>query len=426
VSASLSKRYIGLYYASLDIKRAFVLIAAWIASPFISRQKAETELANAVWGELGKGEVFAYASARGSLAAVLRAAGVGKGDEVVLSGFTCLAVPTAVVALDAKPVYVDINPSSLNTDAAAVVASFGARVRAVVLQHTMGSLVDVSSVVEAARKRGIVVIEDCALATGSRRQGVPVGIDGDAAIFSMELSKTISTGWGGILVVQNPTLAKLVRQQDGNLSDRGIVSITRDVWQIALSAVFLDRRLFRWGRYAYAIAFKFRLFRGSTPTLELEGKAAKDFTARMGLPQVILAAHQWCRLTNVREVSGGHVRALQAALQTAGLMVAGIAPPGIEPVSPRVCFLVNDRKQTMAWFYARGIEVGQWFDGPLSPPPSADVFAYTPDLLPQAVQIANKIVNLPSHCGMTTHDCNRLIELIHEYATDHPVDRINK
>ncbi len=425
MSSSLSSSYIGLYYASLDIKRALVLLGAWFASPFISHSKAESNLIEAVRAELGRGDVFAYASARGALAAVLRAAGVGEDDEVVLSGFTCLAVPTAVVAIGAKPVYVDINLLTLNTAPEAVIAALGPRVRAVVLQHTMGSLAEVSEVVDVARKRGIVVIEDCALATGSRRQGCPVGIDADAAIFSMELSKTISTGWGGILAVQSPGLAKLVGKQYSILSDRGILNIARDAWQIALTALCLDHRVFRWGRYFYAIAFKFGLFRSSTPSGELAGKPAGDFIARMGLAQIVLATHQWHRLAEICSVSGGHVSTLQAALKAANLKVVGVTLPGNQSVSPRVCFLVEDHKRTAAWFRDRNVEIGRWFDGPLSPPPTADVFAYAPDHLPNALRIAQQIVNLPSHCGMTSQDCNRLVELIHDYAASHPSDRID-
>ena len=186
MSNSLSDRHIGLYYGSLDLSRARVLLRAWFLSPFVSRREIESDLAEAVRSDLGRGEVFAYSSARGALAAALHAAGIGRGDEVILSGFTCLAVPTAVVAVGAKPVYVDVAPASLNTPPAAVLGAMGPRVRAIVLQHTMGSVAEVSAVVEAARSRSIVVIEDCALATGTRRQGLPVGIDADAAIFSME------------------------------------------------------------------------------------------------------------------------------------------------------------------------------------------------------------------------------------------------
>ena len=425
MSARKSASYISLYYASLDIKRGLVLLVAWFASPFISRCKAESNLIEAVRAELGGGDVFAYASARGALAAALSAAGVGKDDEVVLSGFTCLAVPTAVVAIGAKPVYVDINLQSLNVDPELVIAALGAKVRAVVLQHTMGNLAEVSEVIDVARKRGILVIEDCALATGSRRQGCPVGIDADAAIFSMELSKTISAGWGGILAVQSPGLAKLVEKKYRKLPDRGILNIARDAWQIAITSLWLDRRVFSLGRYFYAIAIKFGLFRSSTPSRELSGKPAGDFIARMGVAQIVLATHQWHRLSEIRSISGGHVRVLQSALHSASLQLVGVTLPGNESVSPRVCFLVEDHKRTAAWFRDRKVEIGRWFDGPLSPPPNADVFAYAPELLPNALRIAKRVVNLPSHCGMTSQDCNRLVELIHDYAASHPSDRLD-
>jgi perosamine synthetase len=424
VRMNMAALQIGLYYGSLDLPRASALLRAWFVWPFLSRIKVESELAEAVRAELELGQVFAYASARGALAAALRAGGICKDDEVVLSGFTCLAVPTAVVSIGAKPVYIDIDPLSLNMNPDAVLAALGPRVRAVILQHTMGSVAEVDFVVQVARNRGIIVIEDCALATGTRRQGFSVGINADAAIFSMELSKTISTGWGGILVVQSPAIVESVRRQYDKIPTRGILSTSRDAWQIALTGLFLNHRFFRLGRYACAIAFKLSIFRSSTPVNELAGIPSIDFIARMGLPQLRLATHQWRRLPSVRAVSGRHVRLLQEALQSVRLRAVGVAPLGDEPVTPRVCFLVRSPDRTIAWFSSRGVEVGRWFSGPLSPPPTSDAFCYDPALIPNAVQVARQIVNLPSHCGMTVNDCTRLIALIFDYAAEYPEECI--
>ncbi len=415
---------IGLYYASLDVTRAMVLLRAWLVSPFYSRTNAEADLAQAVRADMRNGDVFAYASARGALAAVLRAAGIGHGDQVVLSGFTCLAVPTAVVTVGAWPVYVDIDPASMNVTPASIIAALGPLVRAVVLQHTMGNVAEVRPVVQAARSRGIIVIEDCALSIGTRREGFPVGINADAAIFSMELSKTISTGWGGILVVQKPELIESVGRQYQKVLSRGMLSTTRDTWQIILVALFLHRKFHFIGRYLCALAFKLNIFRSSTPTCELKGRPAIDFIARMGLPQLRLASHQWRRLPHIRSISGEHVRILQATLQAARLRAVGVAPLSDEPVSPRICFLVKRPERTIAWFVSRGVEVGRWFDGPLAPPPADNAFCYDPSILPNSVKLSRQIVNLPSHCGMNSRDCKRLAALIFEYAAEFPEDRI--
>jgi len=135
----------------------------------------EVGLEAAVRQHFQSAQVFAFTSGRGALAACLSAAGVGPGDDVLLSSFTCLAVPTAVIAVGARPVYVDIDPRSLNVTPATVTARFTPRVRAVVVQHTLGCVAEIEEIVSAVRQRGILVIEDCALAIGSRKKGSSVG-----------------------------------------------------------------------------------------------------------------------------------------------------------------------------------------------------------------------------------------------------------
>ena len=84
----MAANQISLYHGSLDIPQALVLLKAWFLSPFISRSKAEADLAEALRADLERGYIFAFASARGAISAVFRAAGISQGDEVILSDFT--------------------------------------------------------------------------------------------------------------------------------------------------------------------------------------------------------------------------------------------------------------------------------------------------------------------------------------------------
>jgi dTDP-4-amino-4,6-dideoxygalactose transaminase len=77
----------------------------------------------------------------------------------------------------------------------------------------------------------------------------------------------------------------------------------------------------------------------------------------------------------------------------------------------------------MRWFEARGVELGAWFDGPLSPLPDPDVFNYVADHYPSATAVAEQIVNLPSHNRLSSSDVDRLIALVESYAAEHPLDR---
>lgn len=421
----MSLRYLSLYYGSLDARRAAVLLGGWLTAAFASRRRREAALARAVRVHLGDAatEVFAHTSARGALAAVLRAAGVGPGDEVLLSAFTCLAVPTAVLAAGGEPRYVDIDADTMNVPAETLIAAIGPKVRAVVVQHTMGSVADVDTVVAACRARGIVVIEDCALALGSMRAGRPVGSGADAAIFSMELSKTLSTGWGGVLAVRNPQLAAAVSAQRSALPRRSALAAARDTLQIIVTGAAYQRQLFFIGRNLVALGFRLGLFRGSTPDAEIEGRPATDFMAPLGMAQLSLAAHQWRRLPSIASASAANMSALRVALEAAGIATPGAPRAGDTAVSPRICFVADDREAAIAWFAREGVEVGTWFDGPLTPVPTTPAFAFDAASFPQAVALARRVANLPTHVGIDAADRARLASLIARFAGErHSLD----
>ncbi|MDO9487717.1 MAG: DegT/DnrJ/EryC1/StrS family aminotransferase [Sphingomonadaceae bacterium] len=416
----MSGRYLSLYYGSLDARRAAVLLGGWLTAPFALRRRREAALAHEVRAHLGDAtaDVFAYASARGALAAVLRAAGIGPGDEVLLSAFTCLAVPTAVLAAGGEPRYVDIDPETMNVPAEKLIEAIGPKVRAVVVQHTMGSVAEVDEIVAACRARGILVVEDCALALGSTDAGRPVGSRADAAIFSMELSKTLSTGWGGVLAVRHAPVAEAVAAQRIALPRRSCFAAARDTLQIIVTGAAYQRQLFFIGRYLVALGFRLGLFRGSTPAAEIDGRPAADFMAPLGKAQLMLAAHQWRRLPSVASASAANMGALRSALEAAGLATLGAPRAGDTAVSPRISFVADDRDRTIAWFAREGVEVGTWFDGPLTPVPTTAAFAFDAAQFPQAAALARRVVNLPAHVGVDAADRARLTRLIARFARE--------
>jgi dTDP-4-amino-4,6-dideoxygalactose transaminase len=412
----MSARYQSLYFASIDFRRAGLLLLAWLLAPLTSRAARRRALASAVREHVGDAEVYAFASGRGALAACLKAAGIGPGDSVLLSSFTCLAVPAAVLAVGARPEYVDIDSSTLATLPEAVSAAFHSGVRALVVQHTLGRSAQTEALLAAAATRGILAIEDCALALGSRRAGRPLGTSADAAFFSMELSKTLSTGWGGILTVRDAALARQVDADYASVPEPRPFDTARRVLQTAICGVCFQPMVFPVGRYIVAALFRLGLFRPSTPATEIAGRPGVRFVERLSGTQAVLAAAQWRRLPQVAAMCSSYARRLHDALRRAGFEVLATPEAQDEAVTPRVAFLVSDRATTTRWFASHDVELGCWFDGPLSPPPGSDAYNYDHGRYPVAARIAAHVVNLPSHCRLSEADIARLISLIEEYA----------
>ncbi len=160
----------------------------------------------------GTGECVALNSGTSALHLALLAAGVGAGDEVITVPFTFVASVAAILYAGARPVLIDINPRSFTMDPAAIEAAITPQTRAILPVHLYGQSADMDPIMEIARRRGLVVIEDAAQAHGARYKGQPVGSIGDMACFSFYPGKNLGAyGEGGAVTTRNPEYAKTIR-----------------------------------------------------------------------------------------------------------------------------------------------------------------------------------------------------------------------
>jgi dTDP-4-amino-4,6-dideoxygalactose transaminase len=141
-----------------------------------------------------------------TMEAALAACDVGEGDEVIVPAITFVATASVVLAVNATPVIVDVDPDSLCIDAAAVEAAITERTRAVIPVHIAGATGDLDALVELCTRHGLVLIEDCAHAPGTRWRGRGVGSFGSFGSFSFEAHKLITAGEGGALTTNDETL----------------------------------------------------------------------------------------------------------------------------------------------------------------------------------------------------------------------------
>jgi dTDP-4-amino-4,6-dideoxygalactose transaminase len=183
----------------------------------------EREFAAAV----GAPYACAVSSCTAALHLALVASGVGSGDEVVTVSHSFIATANAIRYCGAMPVFVDIDPATLNLDPARLEAALTDRTRAIVAVHQLGMPCDLATILAVAGRRGIPVIEDAACAAGSEihwsgrweRIGRP---HGRIACFSFHPRKLLSTGDGGMLTTADPELDRtfrLLRQHGMSVPD---------------------------------------------------------------------------------------------------------------------------------------------------------------------------------------------------------------
>jgi len=160
-------------------------------------------------------EFAAFAGARYCLATnsgtsalhlALLGAGVRAGDEVIVPAFTFVATAMAVLHQGAVPVFVDVEPRTFGMDPAKVEAAIGPRTRAVMPVHLHGVPCDLQPIADIAARRGIVMVEDSAQAIGARYRGRFAGTVGLAGCYSLQSSKSMACGEGGLLVTDDEAL----------------------------------------------------------------------------------------------------------------------------------------------------------------------------------------------------------------------------
>lgn len=147
-----------------------------------------------------------------ALLVALMAEGIGPGDEVVTTPYSFFATAGAIARVGATPVFVDIDPVTLNLDPAHLPGRLTSRTRAIIPVHIFGQMADMASIMEIARSHDLVVIEDAAQAIGAEHDGRRAGSIGHYGCFSFFPSKNLGCfGDGGMVVTDDASRADRVR-----------------------------------------------------------------------------------------------------------------------------------------------------------------------------------------------------------------------
>lgn len=150
-------------------------------------------------------------SATSGLYAAIGAAGVGPGDEVIVSPYTMIASATAAVAFGAIPVFADIDPDIFCLTAETIRARLTPQTKAIIVVDIFGHPADFDEIMALAAEHDLIVIEDAAQAPGATYRGRPAGTLAHMGVFSLNYHKTIHSGEGGVVVTNDANLAERVQ-----------------------------------------------------------------------------------------------------------------------------------------------------------------------------------------------------------------------
>lgn len=160
----------------------------------------------------GASHAIAVNSATDALIIMLKASGIGEGDEVIVPSYTFFASASSIHHVGAKPVFVDIDPDTYNIDPTAIEAKLTAHTRAVMPVHLFTQMADMPAILEVASRNDLMVLEDSAEAIGMWCEGRHAGLVGRAGVLSFFPTKTLGAlGDAGMILTDDGNLAELSR-----------------------------------------------------------------------------------------------------------------------------------------------------------------------------------------------------------------------
>jgi dTDP-4-amino-4,6-dideoxygalactose transaminase len=317
----------------------------------------------------GTAECIALNSGTSALHLALLAAGVAPGDEVITVPFTFVASVAAILYAGARPVLVDIDPDTFTMNPAAIEAAITPRTKAILPVHLYGHPADMDPILEVARRRGLVVIEDAAQAHGAKYKGRPAGSLGDIACFSFYPTKNLGAyGEGGAVTTSSAEHARKIRMLRDWGQDRKYHHLLRgynyrmEGLQGAILRVKL-RHLEPWTEARRTIAAKYNQLLADS---EVERPSE--------MPWARHVYHVYTLRTDDRD-------ALQAALQE------------------------------------KGIQTGIHYPVPVHLQPAYAELVHTPLALPQAEKAAAEVLSLPLYPEMTDDQIQRVTQALTSLAT---------
>jgi perosamine synthetase len=371
------------------------------------------------------GSSITFWRGRVALYAILRALGIGNADSVVVPGYTCFAVPSAVCFAGAEPVYADIEPATFNLSLPTIQSALrrnpGANVKAIIIQHTYGIPADTQPIVSWARERGIATVEDCAHVHGSRyldgsNKWLPAGSLADASFFSSQWTKAVSTGLGGWVNAQDLNLwAEIQRFRSEHCVRPSKGEVAMLAAQVGIRTLLSHPRIDGMLKLVYQAMYGRGLVVGTSSRGELHAQMPSGYAKRMSSFQERLL-----RRSSSDEFAVAHRRRLQRvydeALELTGLPVLN-APEKCDPVLLRYPVRIKQKERALAEAKRSGLEIGDWYTHPIDGPESLDAgkLGYRPGTCPEGELAGREVVNLPMGLRVTDKSARQMVEFLKKF-----------
>ena len=383
--------------------RAFFSPRKWFDSQEVKLLEMEFER---IFGSAYK--ALAVNSGRSAEYLILKALGIGEKDEVIIQALTCVAVPNSILWLGAKPIYADID-DSYNIDPKDLMKKITNKTRAIIVQHTFGIPANFHEIQKITQEKNIVLIEDCSHSLGAEYAGNSVGALGDVSFFSFGRDKVISSLFGGMILTSNKKLYEKLKLEKDKLPDVPVFWVFQQLLHPIFFAAILPLYNLQIGKVILVLLQKLGVLTKAVYEQEKVGQKPSVFPSRMPGALAILARNQ---LKKLRKFNS-HRKKI-ANFYFSGLKGSQVSLPEMNKNAIWLRFPIRHPGVSRLYSYCKNknILLGDWYKGVIMPSRDLARFGYHVGGCPQAEQIAETILNLPTYPSLNEKDAFKVVEVI--------------
>lgn len=352
-----------------------------------------------------------FNSGRSALYAILKSFDIGKGDEVLVQAFSCVAVPNAVTWTGAKPKYIDVD-DSLNIDNKLLEKQISIKTKAIIIQHTFGIPANIDMIKKITQKYKILLIEDCAHSLGANIRGKKIGSYGDAAFFSFGRDKVVSSVFGGLAII-NIKNAK-VKYNLRNIRNKCLYPSYYWILQQLLHPIFFYLVLPLYniyiGKLILFLLQKIKLLSKPIYKEELSGIKPDIFPSKMPNALASLLLNQLDKIDRYNQMRINHANYYFRHIKKKDVI---LPVRKIGSIYLRFNILVDNSEELLARAKHNKMILGNWYKHIIDPSNvDYEKIGYKIGSCAQAEKFSKLSVNLPTYPRLSQDDLDNIVNFI--------------
>jgi len=374
---------------------------------------------------LGVKYAFSFNSGRSALMAILNSLELNKDDEVLLQAFTCNAAVNPILWSGLKPVFVDCDETTFNTDTEDLKRKIGPKSKAVMVQHTFGLPLEMDKILEIcrqgeedksssspfakARENNLILIEDCAHSLGADFEGKKTGTFGKASFFSFSRDKVISSVYGGMAVTDDDTLAKKLKDFQEEIGYPCYFWVFQQLLHPILMNWLILPTYSILGKYFLILFQWLQILSKAVHWKEKRGLRPGYFPKRMPNALSILALNQFKKLErfNIRRKEIAQI--YRKELKNTSFEL----PQEKEQIYLRFAVKHPKAHEIIKKAWQKNLLIGDWYTTPIAPHDTKlDKMQYVPGTCPKAEKLSKETFNLPTHINISKKEAQKIIDFL--------------